>query len=94
MRKDGGQKTVRDVNIKYYLLQVLDVCHMNQLPTESPNVFTTPLQQWGVRQCLSFSWTTLSGRHCPHPFALMGVVDMFGPCLRLKHSIGYLLYRA
>ena len=34
--------------------------------------------QWGFRQCLPFSWTTLRGKHCRHPIAvLMGVVDTF-----------------
>ena len=40
-----------------------------------PNVSTTPLQQWGFQQCLPFSWTTLRGKHCWHPIAVMGVVD-------------------
>jgi hypothetical protein len=44
----------------------------------SPNVSTTPLRQWGFRQCLPFSWTTLRGKHCRHPIAVMGVVDTFG----------------
>ena len=43
-----------------------------------PNVSTTPLRQWGFRQCLPFSWTTLRDKHCRHPIAVMGVVDMFG----------------
>jgi hypothetical protein len=42
------------------------------------NVSTTPLRQWGFRQCLPFSWTTLRGKHCRHPIAVMGVVDTFG----------------
>ena len=46
--------------------------------TQSLNVSTTPLQQWGFRQCLPFSWTTLRGKHCRHPIAVMGVVDTFG----------------
>ena len=46
-----------------------------------PYVSTTPLRQWGVQQCLPFSWTILRGKHCQHPIAIMGVVDMFGPCL-------------
>ena len=33
-----------------------------------PNIFTTPLWQWGFQQCLPFSWTTLRGKlpapHC------------------------------
>ena len=44
------------------------------------NISTTPLLQWGFRQCLPFSWTTLRGKHCRHPIAVMGVVDMFGLC--------------
>ena len=43
----------------------------------SPNVSTTPLRQWGFRQCLPFSWTTLRGKRCWHPIAVMGVVDTF-----------------
>ena len=27
---------------------------------------------------LPFSWTTLRGKHCRHPIAVMGVVDTFG----------------
>ena len=45
---------------------------------EGLNVSTTPLRQWGIRQCLPFSWTTLRGKHCRHPIAVMGVVDTFG----------------
>jgi hypothetical protein len=44
------------------------------------NVSTTPLRQWGFWQCLPFSWTTLRGKHCWHPIAVMGDVDTFGPC--------------
>ena len=39
---------------------------------------TTPLRQWGFWQCLLFSWTSLRGKHCRHPIAVMEVVDMFG----------------
>ena len=39
----------------------------------SPNVSTSPL--W---QCLPFSCTTLRGKHCWHPIAVMVVVDTFG----------------
>ena len=45
------------------------------------NVSTTPLRQWGFRQCLPFSWTTLRGKDCRHPIAITVVVDMFGHCL-------------
>ena len=50
-----------------------------QIP--SPNVSTTPLRQWGFRQCLPISWTTLRGKLCRHPIAVMGVVDTFGQYL-------------
>ena len=44
-------------------------------------VSTTPLQEWGwgFRNCLRFSWTTLRGKHCRHPFAIIVVVDTCGP---------------
>ena len=45
--------------------------------TQGPKVSTTPLQQWGFRQCLPFSWTTLRSKHCRHAIAVMGVVDTF-----------------
>ena len=49
-----------------------------------PNVSTTRLWQWGFRQCLPFSWTTLRGKHCRrHPIAVMGVLDTFGLWSRL-----------
>ena len=32
-----------------------------------------------LRQCLPFSWTTLRGKYCRHPIAVMGVVDMLRP---------------
>merc|ERR1712051_861896 len=47
---------------------------------ESPKVSTTPLQQWGFRQCLPFSWTTQRGKYCQHPIAIMGVVGTFRHC--------------
>ena len=45
------------------------------LTSNSQNVYTTPLRQWVFRQFLPFSWTTLRGKHCRHPIAVMGVVD-------------------
>ena len=45
--------------------------------TLCPNVSTTPLRQWGFRQCLPFSWTALRGKHHWHPIAIMEVVDTF-----------------
>jgi hypothetical protein len=54
----------------------------------STYVYTTPLQQWGFRQCLPFSWTTLRGKHCWHPIAVMGVVDPFGPLYDFNNEAG------
>ena len=51
-----------------------------------PNVSATPLRQWGFWQCLPFSWTTLRGKHCRYPIAVMGVVDMFGLCHKLRED--------
>ena len=45
-------------------------------PRQRTNISTTPL--W---QCLPFSCTTLRGKHCRHPIAVMGVVDMFEQCV-------------
>ena len=36
---------------------------------------------WGFRQCLPFKRTTLRGKHCRHPIAVMGVVDTFRPSI-------------
>ena len=44
-----------------------------------PNISPTPLRQWGFQLCLPFRWTTLWGKHCGHPIAVMGVVDTFRP---------------
>ena len=68
------------------ILVVLGVVDMRQLLLKvgliwlCRNVSTTPLRQWGFRRCLPFRWTTLRGRHCRHPIAVMGVVDTFGLC--------------
>ena len=49
----------------------------------SPKVSTTPLQQWGFRQCLPSSWTTLRDKHFWYPIAVMGVIDTFGQYLNI-----------
>ena len=54
---------------------------------QRPKVSTTPLWPWGFRQCLLFSWTTIKGKHCRHPIAIMGVVDTFGLCLVISRCI-------
>ena len=46
------------------------------------NVLTTPLRQWGFRQCLHLRWTKLRSKHCWHPIAVTGVVDTFRQCTK------------
>ena len=41
--------------------------------------FSLSIIQWVFQQCLPFSWTTLRGKHCRQPIAVMGVVDTFRP---------------
>ena len=43
--------------------------------------------QWGFQQCLPISWTTLRGKHCRHPIAVMGVVGKFRHGLAVMLSI-------
>jgi hypothetical protein len=43
-----------------------------------PERIYNPITAMGFWQCLLFSWTTLRGKHCRHPIAVMGVVDTFG----------------
>ena len=57
----------------------------------SPNVSTTPLRQWGFRQCLPFSWTALRGKHCRHPIAIMGVVYTFWHYATAKSPLAHAL---
>ena len=74
---------IRGVN-QSYLSQVCCMCGPTYTTQSffstsiSPNVSTTPLWQWGFWQRLPFIWTTLRGKHCWHPIAVMGVVDTFG----------------
>ena len=65
-------------------LGLLRLCWHGRL---CPNISTTPLRQWGFRQCLPFSWTTLRGKHGWHPIAVMGVVDTFGLCVPKPYSL-------
>ena len=66
---------------KFHILQTLIFFWVSTLIRSwfCLNVSTTPLRQWGFQQRLLFSWTTLRGKHCRHPIAIMGVVDTFGP---------------
>jgi hypothetical protein len=52
----------------------------NDSKSQCLKISTTPLRQCGFWQCLPFSWTTLIGKHCRHPIAVMGVVDTFEQC--------------
>ena len=54
--------------------------------SQCPNVSTTPLRQWGFWQCLPFSCSTLRGKHCRHPIAVMGVVDKLGFLSSFSHG--------
>ena len=42
-----------------------------------PEGIYNPITAMGFQQCLPFSWTTLRGKHCQHPIAVMEVVDTF-----------------
>ena len=49
-----------------------------------PERIYNPITTMGVSAMLPFSWTTLRGKHCRHPIAVMGVVDTFGHSLICK----------
>ena len=55
------------------------ICNRIFLSYQCPKMTTTPLWQWGFWQCLNFSCTTLKGKYCWHPIAIMGVVDTLRP---------------
>ena len=68
---------------KVDMTKSMDTANIFVLSMEQcPNISTTPLQQ-----CLPFSWTTLRGKHCRHPIAVMGVVDTFGQCLAIEWEL-------
>ena len=46
-------------------------------PIEPERIYN-PIMAMGLRQWLPFSCTTLRGKHCQIPIAIMGVVDAFG----------------
>ena len=52
----------------------------------------TWLRQWGIWQCLPFSWATLRGIHCRHPVAVMGIVDMLGLAQLLQWRRNWLTF--
>ena len=43
------------------------------------NACATPITGMGCRQCLPFSWTTLRGKHCQYPIALVWFAHAFRP---------------
>ena len=47
-----------------------------------PECIYNPITAMGfLDKGLPFSWTTLRDKHCRHPMAVMGDVDMFGQSL-------------
>ena len=64
----------------FYLMGVLlnnwHVCNFMVIAT-AERIYN-PIMAMGFWQCLPFIWTTLRGKHCRHPIAVMGVVDMLG----------------
>ena len=75
-------KTVDKNELLMTVLKLPKECLENAWESLGLNVFTTPLLQWGFRQCLPFSWTTLRGKHCKHPIAVKRVVDTFRSCFK------------
>ena len=83
-RMTGWAKSVTILHIRTHTQTIRPVekickdanCQLDQT-RPSPKVSTTSLRQWGFRQCLPFSRTTLRGKHCRHPIAVMGVVDTY-----------------
>ena len=57
--------------------RTLDVRMLTSFVDLDRTYLQLPLQQWGFWQCLTFSWTTLGGKHYRHPIAIMGNVDTF-----------------
>ena len=76
-RELKGAQAPLDFQIHVSSRAYLNSNHFKDLPC--PNISTTPLRQWGFRQCLPISWTTLRDKHYRHPIAAMEVVDTFGP---------------
>ena len=71
-----------NISLNLSIIHAYDV-NMKSKCSLGPNESTTPLRQWSFRQCLSFSWTTLRGKHFRKLHCRNGVVDMFGPKLHL-----------
>ena len=57
---------------------------MKDLPSNGPNVSTTPIMAMGCQQCLTLSVVQLKGKHCRNPHCRNGVVDTFGHVLHLS----------
>ena len=49
-----------------------------------PERIYNPITAMGFWQCLPFSWTSIKGKNCRHPIAVMGVVV---PYVRALHNI-------
>ena len=72
-----GFKAVRGLRRVCLIPSLVIPCNPREAKRFCLNVSTTPIRQWGFRQCLPFSWTTLRGKHCQYLIAIMGVVDTF-----------------
>ena len=54
---------------------------LEQVADHDQTYLQPPLRQWVFWQLFPFSWTTLRGKDCRHPIAVMEVVDTFGQYL-------------
>ena len=64
---------------KVVLPKFISGCRMDLIcSTSRPKRIYNPITAFW--QCLPFSWTTIRGKHCWHPIAIMGVVDTFKQC--------------
>ena len=60
--------------------------------TEPYKRIYNPITAMGFWQCLPFSWTLLRGKHCWHPIAIMGVVDICSGSTSLNLTLQLILY--
>jgi hypothetical protein len=50
--------------------------HLEEIGARPERIYN-PITAMGFSAMFPFSWTTLRGKHCRHPIAVMGVVDTF-----------------
>jgi hypothetical protein len=83
---DASQNSIKYL-IDFRLIKesTMWLCKKTNINADLDRMYLQPHYNNGVlRQCLPFSWTTLRGKHCRHPIAVMGVVDTFGPDAVIK----------